>query len=130
MLDDKEVITSIERTIQGAIRVTAMLNNQLVSHQFFGLTKRQAIAEFKETYGAKYELITYDTWGNAKDGFNVNDAHYTGKTVTIYDPANTTDYQINRLLNVHGITWHGEPDYSLYGDIKRNGKPVLELRKV
>ena len=31
----------------------------------------------------KYEVISYDVWGNAKDGFDVNDMHNTGLTCNI-----------------------------------------------
>jgi hypothetical protein len=76
----------------------------------------------------KYEVITYDVWGNARDGFEVNQAFYSGRTVTL--PENASDYLINRRLSLQGVKWDGEPEYSLYGELKRNGMPALELRAV
>ena len=93
----------------------------------------------------KYRLYTYDVWGNSKDGYEVNDIHiatrYADSTRSILaieqviiniDPETATDYQINRLLNARGITWESAFDSdespTLYGTVKRNGKPIAELR--
>jgi hypothetical protein len=76
----------------------------------------------------KYEVITYDVWGNTREGFEVNQAFTTGRTITL--PENASDYLINRRLGVRGVKWDGEPEYSLYGELKRNGMPALELRAV
>ena len=76
----------------------------------------------------KYEIITYDVWGNARDGFEVNNAFTTGRVVEI-DP-NASDRAINRALNARGVRWDGDPDYTLYGVLTRNGRPALELRRV
>ena len=84
----------------------------------------------------KYEVISYDVWGNARDGFEVNAAYSTGRVVeiTFKDTAHATDYvsdyAINRRVGVRGVTWDGDPDYSLYGEVKRNGRPALELRAI
>lgn len=45
---------SIERTIQGYWRISAMVNNHRVQRLFAGYTKREAIAEFKRTIKAIY----------------------------------------------------------------------------
>ena len=76
----------------------------------------------------KYEVISYDVWGNAREGFQVNAAYSTGRVVEI-DP-DATDYAINRRVGVRGVTWDGDPDYSLYGEVKRNGRPALEMRAI
>ena len=39
---------TIEKTIQGAWRVSAMLKGYLVSRQYFGYTKKEAMAAFRE----------------------------------------------------------------------------------
>ena len=38
---------TIERTFQGAWRISAMHRGQFLSRQFMGYTKREAVAEFK-----------------------------------------------------------------------------------
>jgi len=43
---------TIERTFQGAWRVSGMVNGYLVTRQFFGYTKKQALAAFKQESGA------------------------------------------------------------------------------
>ena len=76
----------------------------------------------------QYKVISYDIWGNARDGFEVNQAFYTGDTVEVSD--DTSDRAINRRLGIQGVEWDGEPGYTLYGTIKRNGCPALELRSI
>ena len=45
---------STEKTIQGAWRVSAIVGGYLVQEQYFGYTKREAVARFKEQHkGAK-----------------------------------------------------------------------------
>lgn len=41
---------SIEKTFQGAWRISAMVNGYLVSEQYMGYTKREAVAMFKEQH--------------------------------------------------------------------------------
>lgn len=74
----------------------------------------------------EYEIISYDVWGNARDGFEVNAAYRTGRTVEI--DLEASDYAINRALGVRGVAWEGDPEYTLYGAIKRNRRPALELQ--
>jgi hypothetical protein len=74
----------------------------------------------------QYRLYTYDVWGNARDGFEVNDVYATSTHIELMEES--TDYQINRLLGGRGIKWEGEYGYTLYGKNKRNGRPIAELR--
>lgn len=39
---------TIERTFQGAYKISAIVNGYLVSKQFLGYTKREAIQAFRE----------------------------------------------------------------------------------
>ena len=39
---------SIEKTFQGAYKISALVNGYLVSKQYMGYTKREAIQAFKE----------------------------------------------------------------------------------
>jgi hypothetical protein len=75
----------------------------------------------------KYEVISYDVWGNSRDGFEVNQAFHTGDYIELPDDA--SDYLINRRLGVRGVVWEGEIQFGLYGTHK-NGKPACELRPV
>tara|TARA_R110000803_G_scaffold112424_3_gene180786 strand:- start:545 stop:775 length:231 start_codon:yes stop_codon:yes gene_type:complete len=72
------------------------------------------------------QVISYDIWGNAKDGFEVNQAFTTGRYIEASDI--DSDMAINRRLGIRGVTWEGEAEYGLYGTLKRNGMPALELR--
>jgi len=40
----------IERTFQGAWRISAIVGDYLVTEQFFGYTKREAVARFQEMH--------------------------------------------------------------------------------
>ena len=75
----------------------------------------------------KYQIIAYDVWGNARDGFEVNAAYTTG-TYIVIDLENDSDRAINRRLGIRGVTWDGD-DVVLYGTVKRNGMPAMELRR-
>lgn len=75
-----------------------------------------------------YQVIIYDVWGNARDGFEVNSAYTTNNYIELSE--STSDRAINRRLSVRGIIWEGEQGHTLYGTIKRNGMPALELRAV
>lgn len=69
----------------------------------------------------KYQLWTYDIWGNAKDGFEVND-RYKQKIVEL--PENASNKQIRRALYDSGVFGRGimtaaldidgDPEYALY----------------
>jgi hypothetical protein len=72
----------------------------------------------------RYRVVKYDVWGNAKDGWEVNNKFTTGRFVEL--DGDESDYVINRRVGTEGCTWEGE-DGVLYGTLKRNGKPVMEL---
>lgn len=87
-----------------------------------------------------FEIISYDVWGNERDGYEINDKHNTGLTVSL--PEHATDKQIIDALKkeylcsgLHTKTFSidGDPDYSLYIERTINGKqtgyPVCELRR-
>ena len=86
----------------------------------------------------KYEIISYDVWGNKKDGFEVNDAHHTGLEIEIADGA--TDKEIvqalkragflKRGLRYSSIEIDGEEGFSLYVTYEPDWYPLCELRPI
>lgn len=82
-----------------------------------------------------YRLYNYDVWGNAKDGYDVNNVFNTGEVYELDDT--WTDKQIISELKKQGainkraknslIRIDGEFEYSLYFEYK--DKPEFELRK-
>jgi len=82
----------------------------------------------------EYKVITLDVWGNDNDGYEVNNAHYTGQTITLLD--SDADQTILKKLNDSDIgdfphdlfDIDGSGEFSLYINWKENGKPELELR--
>jgi hypothetical protein len=81
-----------------------------------------------------YKMVSYDVWGNDKDGFEVNAAHYTGEECEL--ALGLTDKQlitalkkqgiIKKTAKNHCIEIDGEEMYSLYFNYR--GRPEFELR--
>jgi hypothetical protein len=86
-----------------------------------------------------FRLWTYDVWGNAREGFDVND-RYSHGTVSIrckrevynpgspmqfvaYDP---TDRQLSRAAGFTRVEWDGS-DGAYTAQLKSNGRPIGEL---
>lgn len=76
----------------------------------------------------KYQYISYDVWGNRKDGYEVNQSFLTSYFYEIPDDA--SDYQINRIIGVQGAVYDGDPNYTLYAKSKKNDRPLFELRAI
>lgn len=91
-----------------------------------------------------YRLWTYDVWGNARDGFEVNDRYDHGELAGVrcrlevfnagtpheFHTHAPTDRQLSRLVGGKGLSWDGESDHTLYAEFGRNGKPACELEFV
>lgn len=85
-----------------------------------------------------YTVHGLDVWGNAREGFEVNDVYPSQGTVTIYDDATTMEIVqslkregfIDPKIRFASVDVDGEPGYSLYIGEARTGKPVYELRSV
>ena len=89
-----------------------------------------------------FDVYTYDVWGNARDGFDVNDRYKSG-TVDIrckrqvfnegtehqFESFEPTDRQLSIAAAFCGsVTWDG--DGNIYYATARNGKPIGELHYV
>ena len=95
----------------------------------------------QETKVKRYQVWTYDVWGNARDGFEVNDRS-KGGTVTINVKPETfnagtanefttwepTDNQLARACGARGCAFEWS-EGSYYIENKSNGRPegMLEL---
>ena len=72
-----------------------------------------------------YSAYVYDVWGNAEDGWDVNDSFYTGEDIDI-----PPDGNILKLIDAHDL----EIDPSSCDEVILlteigTGKPVGELRR-
>ena len=86
----------------------------------------------------RYELINYDVWGNAREGFWVNNAFHTHQYVDI--PEDASDGEIIRILKDEGIIKKsarygsiridGESGYNLYFTHAPTERPEFELLAV
>lgn len=103
-------------------------------------TKAARRAEHIET---KWEIATYDVWGNAKDGYEVNDVYRRGEvdltlTVTVnnertpaeFRSAYPTDKQLRQVFGVRcQIETEGD-DLTVYVNRARDGYQIGELHCV
>ena len=92
-----------------------------------------------KTKTRRYRLWTYDVWGNAREGFDVNDRSSHGYVTIIckrevfnagtayeFETFEPTDRQLSRAAGFSGVVWEGlEGTY--YAEAKTNGRPVGEL---
>lgn len=86
-------------------------------------------------FGSEWEVRSYDVWGNAEDGWEVNDSFRVG-TVSFAD--NASDETIISVLknagilsekaSVKNIDIDGDDDFITLND-SRDGMPLLELAK-
>jgi len=88
-----------------------------------------------------YDLYIYDVWGNARDGFHVNDRFLDTKGIEIPEKiihsSNKALIQelkrqgfIKKRLHASSLEIEGESEFTLYfNDVRRNVgyKPVMEL---
>ena len=74
-----------------------------------------------------YTLFTYDLWADPEGGYSVNDVYRHGE-ITVNAKDYPTDYQLNRAVGARGLTWDGDPEYTLYATDKK-GNPACELRR-
>lgn len=85
----------------------------------------------------RYTVHALDVWGNAEDGYEVNDVYPSRGTIEL--PADATDAQIVAALqaahfasradiDLSLVEIDGEPGYTLY--LSYDGRPEFELRKV
>ena len=83
-----------------------------------------------------YSVHPLDVWGNAREGYDVNDVYPSRGNVFIFDDA--TDEEIVRALKDEGfidkfvrtksVSIDGETGQELYISEARTGKPVYQLR--
>lgn len=90
-----------------------------------------------------YEVWGYDVWGNAKDGFDVNDRSridtiainvkgetYNQGTANEFTTFEPSDLQLARALNVRGCEFENSGDGVIYVTKKSNGRPEGELVEI
>ena len=83
----------------------------------------------------RYEIINLDVWGNEKDGYEVNDAHYTGEFVEIEDINNDSEilkavefFLIDPKNNCYVDNISSETN--IYINDNRDDLPLIELQLV
>ena len=79
-----------------------------------------------------FEIIEYELWGNAEDGYDVNSAYHTGRYIEVSEKC--TDGEILEALSKDyelpdNVSIFGESDFTIYLEDAEDGKPLLELRR-
>ena len=90
-----------------------------------------------------WQLVTYDVWGNARDGWEVNQAfqsgeyeleaslelHNNGRYGSEFIAATVSDHELRKKLGLRRFIDSGMgDDVTLYIEDSRNSKPLCELR--
>jgi hypothetical protein len=97
------------------------------------------MAGAKKSKKLTFEIWSYDVWGNARDGFEVNDRSKVGKiTVTAkrtthnagtpheFSTYHPTDRQLARAANCTGCVFdYSDGSYEI--TLRRNGRPIGQL---
>jgi hypothetical protein len=95
----------------------------------------------KKTIDTTWELRTYDVWGNAKDGFELNDTYCAGTaelTLQVivnnaglaeeFESAYPSDSQIRRALNLRRFKLELDgDDLTIYVNRAKDGYPLGEM---
>jgi hypothetical protein len=84
----------------------------------------------------RHQILTLDVWGNARDGWEINNMYPYGESVDLSD--DMTDAQILRATSIAmgggsaaGLEVEADMaigDGDIYICVKKNGKPVVALR--
>jgi hypothetical protein len=98
----------------------------------------------KKTINTTWELWSYDVWGNAEDGYDVNDSICIEREYSIHIKIETnnpgterefysaypSDYQIRKAFGIVGAfhTWGDET--TIYVESDKTGYPIGEMRCV
>lgn len=89
-----------------------------------------------------WEIATYDVWGNARDGYDVNDVYRQGSVTLVltvekfnegtpqeFESASPTDRQLRRVFGLGRIQLDTDgDDLAIYVNRARDGYPIGELR--
>lgn len=88
-----------------------------------------------------WEVWTYDVWGNAKDGYEVNDRScvdrafpirckvetFNAGTPSAFDSASPSDYQLGRIFGSYAHLDTDGDDVTIYVTRASDGYPIGEL---
>lgn len=106
-------------------------------------TNSQFVSKPAGSIKTKWEIITYDVWGNAKDGFEVNDLYKKGTTEEFaaktkhnigtsseFESASLSEKQIKKIFGVKCFITVDGDDITYYIRRNRDDYPIGELRCV
>ena len=80
----------------------------------------------------RFEIIEYDLWGNAEDGYEVNSVYHTRRYIEVSEKC--TDGEILEVLSKdyvlpENVSIFGDNEYAILLEDAKDGKPLLELRR-
>lgn len=94
-----------------------------------------------KTIETVWELSTYDVWGNAKDGYDVNDRYIRDRALVIrckvetlnagtdaaFDSASPSHYQLGRIFGTRAALDTDGDDLDIYVRRASDGYPLGQL---
>lgn len=96
-----------------------------------------------KTIRTEWQYATYDVWGNARDGYDVNDVYRRSEPIVLmlavrkynegtpqeFESASPTDRQIRRVFGIGKVQIDTDgDDLTVYVNRARDGYPIGELR--
>lgn len=79
----------------------------------------------------EFRVYALDVWGNSEDGYEVNDCIATDNIIELSDDWTPKDIaeQIMEDRTIR-LSIEGDEDFTLYVDREKDGRPLVELRRI
>ena len=75
-----------------------------------------------------FNVEELDVWGNAKDGYNVNNVYRTDRYIDVKDTeVETLTEALNKWYNLPAFTVDGDKEYTLFLESEDTAEPLLYL---
>ena len=75
-----------------------------------------------------FNVAELDVWGNAKDGFDVNNVYRTDRYIDVEDTkVETLTEALKKWYNLPAFTVYGDKEYTLFLESEDTVEPLLYL---
>lgn len=75
-----------------------------------------------------FNVAELDVWGNAKDGYDVNNVYHTDRYIDVKDTeVETLTEALKKWYNLPAFTVEGDEEYTLFLESKDTAEPLLYL---
>lgn len=87
----------------------------------------------------KLTVYSYDVWGNAKDGYDVNELYKFGTFELAWNDIDLDDNKsvlrflknigfIKKSVKLKSLAFDGDPDFTIFVSDAKDGQPICEIR--